>query len=434
MRAVVAVLLAGLMVVPGASAIHDQQIQPAVEAGRAFRDTIMDVNRTLGDIEAQVGDDPKLDQARQKLVDAGKAHNAGNDWLALSHLLEAVAIARRTQVEYENRDASDQDAAYFADMETRWEESRAWIGDVHQRLEDLQSTGIDLYTLDHALLAGSIMTEGERLHRSWQGIAQAWERGQRDGQVKNALAAFSYGVILHAKIADRILTNALENHPDEPVGPVVGNSTLEGVVDALRPTVSNRSVSFDQALSGVINANIASGEWLAALGSMVRWSQRQAPAAVEHVLDEPEDRFSAEAVTHHLADLVENDTTLDQIDALGPPGAQARHSLAQATGVLRIVENALEEGRNGTGVTLRAAHGLGALSAAHTSLAILKVSAGEDPPRNFIHLPVSSAGEFGLSETGSPDDDGGMSVGSAWLWVAAAGALVVAGIVLRRRR
>lgn len=440
MRALVAVLLAGLMLVPPASAIHDRPIQPAEQPARAFREAIFDVNETITRIEDQIGDHPKyqssLDQARNKLVSAAEGHNSGNHWLSMSRLLEAVAIARKAQVQYENRQASDPDAAYFADMESKWRESRGMIKQYHERMLDLQSAGIDLWTLDHALLAGSIATEGESLHKSWNGIAKSWDRGQRGDKMKNALAAFSYGVILYMDVAQQIVTKAIQNHPEETIGPVVGNATLEGVMDSLQPIVKNRSVSFDRQLTSIINGNIAEEEWLAALGSVVAWSQKQAPAAVQHRLDEPDKQFPTEAVVSHLRNLTEEDHTLEDLDKMGVAGAQARYSLSQAAYSLRIVLNQTERDEGDTRTTLQAAEGLGALSAAHTSQAILELASGGDPPENVIHLPVSNVGEFalgpGANDEGGDEDEA--SAGSWWMWVATASVLGLIAVAVRRKR
>lgn len=437
MRAIVAVLLAGLMLVPSASALHDRPIAPAEQPARTFREVIFQVNDTISRIEEQVGDDPQLRQARDKLSSAAEAHNRGSHWITLSRLLEAVSLARRAQVEYETRDASDPQAAYFSQMESKWRESRGWIKDIHRRLIDLQSTGVDLWDLDHILLAGSILAKAERMHKAWGGIAKAWEKGQRGGKSKNALAAFSYGVILYIDIADTIITKGLQNQPDEPVGPVVGNSTLQGIMESLKPLVRNRSVSFDRAMISIINGNMASDEWLAALGASVAWSQKQAPAAVQHTLDEPNKGYDPENVTQHLNEVVHDTAILEEMDDLGVPGAQARFSIPHATAALRIALNETESGQASQSTALQAAEGLGAMSAAQMSHAILKLAAGEDPPQPVVFLPAGGAGGLELADNSTDRANGGSGgndIGSGWLWLGALGALGLAAAVVHRRR
>lgn len=444
MRAPVAILLAGLMLVPSATilapnagAVHEERIQPAVEPSHALRAALYDVNRTIGEVEDQYGDGPGVRDAKDKRALAARSFVAGNHWLTLSHLLEAESIIRRVQVTHENEGASDPDAAYFSDMEAKWRESEAWITDLHKRLIDLQSTGVDLWVLDHVLLAGAILAKAERMHKAWGGVAKSWERGQREQQMKNALAAFSYGTIQYSQIADGIITRALRNQTDEPVGPIVGNATLRGIMDSLQPMIRNGSVSFDRQMSGIINGNIAEGEWLAALGATVTWSEKQAPAAVQHTLDEPESRYEPERVVRHLYNVTHNDTTLQTLDEMGVAGAEARGSLQKARVTLEIVMNETERGNTSIQTSLRAAEGLGAISAAHTSTAILKVAAGESPPDEIIHLPIRSGGGLELSNgtnTTDTDDEDGAPVGSWWLWVGAMGALAIGAFAVRRRR
>lgn len=434
MRAFVAVLLVALMIAPSASAIHGESPEPAKEPTLAIREALYEVNRTIGQVEDRYGDGPGIRDAKHKRALAARSFVSGNHWATVGHLLEAESIIQRVQVWHENEGASDRDAAYFSDMESKWREAEGWITDIHKRMINLQATGVDLWVLDHVLLAGSILADAERMHRNWPQIAQQWEKGQRGEKVKNALAAFSYGTIQKVQIADGIITRALRNASDDPVGPVVGNATLRGIMDSLSPMIKNGSVSFDRQMRGIINGNIAEGEWLAALGGTVAWSQKQAPAAVQHTADEPDERYSPENIVRHLRNVTEEDSTLETLDGMGVAGATARHGLAKAKTLLHIAHNQTESGNATFRTSLQAAEALGGISAAHTSLGILKVAAGESPPPAIIHLPLVSAGEVDLSDRNTTDGEATEeTAGSWWLWAGAIGGLLAAAAIVRRR-
>jgi len=441
MRALVAAFLVGLLLAPPTAALHDsEQIEPAVEPTHTFREAIYDLNRTIREVEERHGESPEIDQAKNKRALAAQAYVAGNHWLTLAHLLEATSLVERVDTWEENEGASDREAAYYEDMEDKWSEANAVIHDTRDRFEELQSEGVDLYMLDHALLAGAILTKGERRHAAWSQYSQAWEKGQRNDQLKNGLASTAHGAILHAEIAKGLLDRAERNQTDEPVGPVVGNSTLRGITESLEPNLANGSVSIDTEFNQIIGSQMANEQWLSALGATVAWSEKQAPAAVQHVMQEDEEKqvFKPDDVVDYFFQLEGEDDTLAGVDDLGVPGATARYSLSEARGTAQVLEERVRQ--NDTRepdwqVAIQAGQGLGALSAAHTSLAILKVAAGETPPDRIVHLPTHSPGavDLGNGTAGEPaDEDSRFGVPGPGL--ALAGVAVGLAALVRRRR
>lgn len=435
------------MTAPSAAAFHQETpVAAAPVVAEAFRDTIFDVNDTIGDVEAQTGE--RLDDARRQLQGATEAHNSGNQWKSMSNLFQALTIAKKAQWEHEiqQQQGEDEDAQFFSKAQSSHQDAQARIGAIHERMMDLQEAGVDLWELDHVLLAGNLLAQGERVDRQYPPLAQQWSDGQRNERMRNGLVAFTQGPILFADIADRIITKTLQQSPDEPVGPVVGNATLEGVNNAITPILDNSSVSFDEKFRSIINGNIQEREWLAALGASVAWSTKQAPAAIQHHLDEQTTPYDAEAVTHHLEDLLHNGTQIEEFDEIGVPGAQARMGYAEAATRLRIAEAQLERSENlseanrsdaDRQTSLTASRGLGALSTVDVSLAILELASGNEPKEDLIHLPISSAGEADLAEGGDsdePDEGSALPVGTVWIGALTLGALVAVAIVATRRR
>lgn len=422
--------------VPTAVADHREEARaPSPVVSEVFKDVLLQVADEINATREKVGeDDPLIQQAADRWKKASRAHNGGDDWLTLAHLVEAVTFMHRAEIEHDTRGASDQDAAFFSRTEAAWNEGQGWISSVHERMLDLQSLGVDLWMLDHTLLAGDILAQGERIYKSWTAVAQGWEDGQRGDQAKNGLVGFSYGAILHADIADQLIDKALDEAPEEPVGPTVGNSTLQGTMEALNPLVANASVSFDRQLNSIVSGNMGSGEWLAALGAATTWARAQPSAAVQHTLGESEDKqYDPVAVVERLRTVLTDDPTFEVLDDLGTEAAQAQYSLAQADATLHLTQRSVEEGNETTRTSLEAAEGLGAASAAHMNLAILQLVAGEDPPREIVHLPASN-GTLNIDRPADPSGDDGEAgtnlLGSPWFWVVgvlAAGAIAAVG-------
>lgn len=444
MRPILAILLSGILLIPmpTAQALHEDEepFVPAEEPSHAFREAIYDLNRTIRDVEERHGEHPKIDEAKNKRALAAQAFVAGNHWLTLHHILEATAVIEHHNTWQEKQGATDREAAYFNHMNDKWQEAHSWIGNVHDRLERLEDEGVDLWMLDHALLAGSILTKGERLNNMWGTMEEAWDRGERGDQVRNMLAASSYGAIMHAQLAEGILDRAERNATDEPVGPIVGSHTLRGIMDSLEPMLANGSVSIDRDFNRLISTHIAEENWLAAMGGTVAWTEQQAPAAVQHAMQSDGDPpFQPDDVIDHLFKLDAEDETLQGIEELGVPGASAKYSLVQVRGTTTVLEERTQEDENVTwDQALQAGEGLGALSAAHTSLAILQVANGDAPPDRVIHLPTHSAGAMDLDENqtedaGETEDDSLLAVpAGGWLVLLSVGLL--AAVVYQRHR
>ncbi len=444
MRPILAILMAGLLMIPmpTAQALHEDEdpLVPAEEPSHTFREAIYDLNRTIRDTEERHGDHPKIDEAKNKRALAAQAFVAGNHWLTLHHLLESTAIIEHHNAWQEKQSASDREAAYYSEMQDTWQEAHSWIENTHDRLEDLEAQGVDLWMLDHALLAGSVLTKGERLNNMWGTVKEAWDRGERGDQMRNMLAASSHGAIMHAEIAEGILDRAERNATDEPVGPIVGSHTLRGIMDSLEPMLANGSMSLDRDFNRLIATHMGEEKWLAAMGGTVAWSEQQAPAAVQHAMQaDGEPPFQPEDVIEHLFNLDAEDETVQSLDELSVPGASAKYSLAQVKGTAQVMEERTQEEDEITwNHALQASEGLGALSAAHTSLAILQVANGDAPPDRVIHLPTHSPGALDLDESTLEDasEDDTLFAVPTWGWLAplAAGLLIAFGYTRHRRR
>lgn len=442
MRSFPAVLLAALLLVPvpTGQALHDgDPIVQADEPSHAFYASIVDLNETIAQVEAEHGEHPAINEAKQARAKAMQAFMAANHWLTLHHLLQSTVIIERHNAWEANQGASDQEAAYFSDMRDAWERADDQIHRVHERMKAIENEGVDLWMLDHALLAGSILVKGERFHVMWGDAQSAWEDDRRDNEMKNMLVASSYGAMMHANLAENILDRAVENQTEEPVGPVVGTHTLRGITDALDPVLSEGSMSLDRTVPQLISSHMANEVWLAALGGTLAWAEEQANAAVQHGYQADEPPFQPEDVVAYLFELDEDDDTLQDVDEMGVPGASARFSLSEAAGIATVLEQETED-RDEISWTmaLQAADGLGALSAAHTSMAILTVAAGESPPDRIIHLPTHSSGALDLDESDldaeTESDEGAFAV-PAWGWIVTlVTGLLVALFLLRRRR
>lgn len=439
MRAQLACLLVLLMIAPPATAAHDRSnVTPAPVVGEAFRDAIFDANDTITRIEERKGE--PLIEARQQLDDGREAHNSGNHWMTMSKIFQAMTVAERAAIEHEIRGASDKDAAFKAETKDAWQQADAVIHDMHERMTDLEKAGVDLWELDHAILAGMLLTKGERVHAQYPMIEKQWDQGQRGDEMRNGLVAFSEGATTYVEVADRLLTKALQESPDEPVGPVVGSATLEATVDAIAPMVGNKSVSFDDEMRKIVNGNMQEEEWLASLGAIAAWSERQASAAVQHQLGEPEQAYEAEAIVHHLDHEVHNGTHLETFKDLGVDAANARYSLAQAIANLRAAEAQLENAENEQEemrAALSAAEGLGALSVVNVNMAALEIVDGQHPTYDLVHLPVTTAGAAALEGDPPAEDqsaeDRSMPV-SIWLGALTVAVLVGVAVATYRKR
>ncbi len=406
MRRILPVLVVGVLIVlasPVFAAHGEEPIQPAEEPSHAFLAQIYDVNRTIAEVEAKVGNDPAIDDAKHQRALAAQSFMSGNHWVTLQHLWQATYIIERVSAEYDSREASDQEASYFSEKRAAWNEATAIITNVHEDMLELQSEGVDLWMLDHALMAGYLLAKGENLHRSFGPTAEAWEGGDRSEQMRNGLSAFSHGAKMHALLAQGILDRAQANQTDQPIGPVMGNATLRGTVDAIGPVLAEGATGVDREFQGIVEGNLVEEEWLAALGATIAWSENQANVAFQWTFDDGS--YDTMDMVHHLEELIENDESMEVIDGLGVPGAQARFSLPQAYAGYHQALNDTEEGEVTHATALQATQALGALSAVHTSAAIMQAASGQTPMDHVVHLPTHSAGSFDLEEMPVQEQD-----------------------------